>query len=35
MSTAEMNMNLDLDINPADLQVFDGFGLDLDFVISD
>jgi len=28
-------MNMDLDINPADLQFFDGFGLDLDFIISD
>jgi len=30
-----MNMDLDLDINPADLQSFYGFGLDLDFIISD
>jgi len=28
-------MNTDLDINPADLQFFDGFGLDLGFIISD
>jgi len=28
----EMNMDVDLDINPADLQFFDGFGLDLDFI---
>ena len=25
---------MDLDINPTDLQFFDGFGLDLDFIIS-
>jgi len=30
---AEMNMYLDLDLNPVDLQFFDGFGLD--FIISD
>ena len=32
---SEMNMDLDLDINPADLQFFEEFGLDLDFIISD
>jgi len=26
---------MDLDINPTDVQFFDGFGLDLDFIISD
>jgi len=31
--SAEMNM--DLDINPTDVQFFYGFGLDLDFIISD
>jgi len=31
----KMNMDLDFDINSADLQFFDGFGLDLDFIISD
>jgi len=30
-----MHMGLGLDVNPADLQFFDGFGLDLDFIISD
>ena len=33
--TSGKNMDLDLDINPADSQFFDGFGLDLDFIISD
>ena len=28
-------MDMDFDINPADLQFFDGFGLDLDFIIFD
>jgi len=34
-STSIAEMNMDLDINPVDLQFFDGFGLDLDFIISD
>jgi len=30
-----MNMDLYLDKNLAELQFFDGFGLELDFMISD
>jgi len=28
-------MNMDLDFNPSDLQLFAGLGLHLDFIISD
>jgi len=28
------DMNMDLDLNPADFQHFDGFGLDFDFINS-
>jgi len=31
---AQAEMNMDLDLNPADFQLCDGFGMDLDFINS-